>query len=79
MTDVSAPRALKPAMIDQINVRRERFLEKHQRAILLLDILTPLINANDFSNFYKFFSYVRDDTQHRDSIPIISLDSRWLE
>lgn len=79
VTDVSAPGALKPAMIDQINARRERFLEKHPRTILMLDILTPLISANEFSNVYKFFSYMRDDTQHRDSITLISLDSHALD
>ena len=79
VTDVSAPGALKPAMIDQINARRERFLEKHERNILLLDILTPLISANEFSNVFKFFSYMRDDTHHRDSITVISLDSRSLD
>ena len=78
VTDVSAPGALKPAMIDQINARRERFLEKNQRTILLVDILTPLLSANDFSNVYKFYSYIRDDTHHRDSITVVSLDSRSL-
>ena len=79
VTDVSAPEALKPAMIDQINARRERFLEKHPRTIMLLDIFTSLASANDFSNVFKFFSYIRDDTHHRDSITIITLDKRSLE
>jgi archaellum biogenesis ATPase FlaH len=79
VTDVSAPNALKPAMIDQINARRERFLEKHPRTILLLDIFTPLVSANDFGNVFKFFSYIRDDTHHRDSITVITLDKRSLE
>ncbi|MBM4248448.1 MAG: DUF835 domain-containing protein [Euryarchaeota archaeon] len=79
VTDVSVPGALKPAMIDQINARRERFLEKHQKTILLLDIFTHLVSANDFANVFKFYSYIRDDTHHRDSITIISLDRRALE
>lgn len=79
VTDVTTRGALKPAMIDQINARRERFLDKHQRTILLLDIFTPLVSANDFSNVFKFFSYIRDDTHHRDSITIISLDRRALD
>jgi len=79
VTDVSAPGALKPAMIDQINARRERFLEKNAKTILLLDILTPLLSANDFSNVFKFYSYIRDDTHHRDSITIVSLDSHSLD
>jgi hypothetical protein len=79
VTDVSAPNALKPAMIDQINARRERFLEKNHRTIMLLDIFTSLVSANDFSNVFKFYSYIRDDTHHRDSISIISLDRRSLD
>jgi hypothetical protein len=79
VTDVSAPNALKPAMIDQINARRERFLEKHPRTVMLLDLFTSLTSANDFSNVFKFYSYIRDDTHHRDSISVISLDKRSLE
>ena len=79
VTDVSAPEALKPAMIDQINARRERFLEKNPRTIMLMDILTTLLSANDFSNVFKFYSYVRDDTHHRDSITVMSLDSRSID
>jgi hypothetical protein len=79
VTDVSAPNALKPAMIDQINARRERFLEKHPKTVMLLDIFTSLTSANDFSNVYKFYSYLRDDTHHRDSISIISLDHRSMD
>ncbi len=79
VTDVSTPGALKPAMIDQINARRERFLEKHPGSILLLDIYSSLAGANDLSNVLKFFSYVRDDTHQRDCITIISLDRRSLD
>jgi hypothetical protein len=79
VTDVSMPGALKPAMIDQINARRERFLEKHPRTILLLDMFTALESANDISNVLKFFNYIRDDTHHRDSITVISLDRRALD
>jgi hypothetical protein len=79
VTDVSVPGALKPAMIDQINARRERFVDKHPRTIVLLDIFTTLVSANDFSNVFKFFSYIRDDTQHRESVSVISLDKRSLD
>ena len=79
VTDVSAPGSIKPAMIDQINARRERFLEKHPRSVILLDIFTSLTSANEFSNVFKFFNYIRDDTHHRNSMTIISLDSRSLE
>ena len=79
VTDVSMQGALKPAMIDQINARRERFVDKHPKSILLLDIFTPLVSANEFSNVFKFYSYIRDDTHHRDSISVISLDKRSLE
>jgi archaellum biogenesis ATPase FlaH len=46
---------------------------------MLLDIFTSLVSANDFSNVFKFFSYIRDDTHHRDSITVITLDRRSLE
>lgn len=79
VTDVSAPGAIKPAMIDQINARRERFLEKRPKTIILLDIFSSLTSANEFSNVFKFFNYIRDDTHHRNSMTVISLDSRALE
>ena len=79
VTDVSAPGALKPAMIDQINARRERFLERYPRTVLLLDIFSSLASANDFSNVFKFYSYIRDDTHHRDSLTLVSLDARSIE
>ena len=79
VTDITAPGAIKPAMIEQLNARRERFLEKHKSSIMLLDIFPTLTSANDFGHVFKFLSIMRDDTHQRDSIIIISLDSRSLE
>ena len=79
VTDVSAPGAIKPAMIDQINARRERFVEKHPHTIMLFDIMSTLLSANEFANVFKFYSYIRDDTQHRDTMTLISLDSNTMD
>lgn len=79
VTDVSAPGALKPAMLDQINALRERFLSGHPRTVILLDIFNTLASANEFCNVFKFFNYLRDDSHGRDSIILISLDSRAME
>lgn len=79
VTDVSAPGALKPAMLDQINALRERFLSRHTGTVILLDIFNALASANDFSNVFKFFTYMRDDTHGRDSVILISLDSRAMD
>lgn len=79
VTDVGAPGALKPAMLDPINALRERFLDRHKRTVVLFDIYNALASANDFNNVFKFFSYIRDDSHHRDSVNLISLDSTALE
>lgn len=79
VTDVTSAGALKPAMLDQINARRERFLERHAKSAILFDIFNVLMSANDFSNVFKFFNYLRDDTHRRDSITLISLDSKSLD
>lgn len=79
VTDVSAPGALKPAMLDPINALRERFMDRHPRTVVLFDIYNALASANDFNNVFKFFSYIRDDSHHRDSINLISLDSAALK
>jgi hypothetical protein len=79
VTDITAAGAIKPAMVEQLNARRERFLDKHQRSVMLLDIFPSLTSANDFGNVFKFLSIMRDDTHQRDSVIIISLDSQSLE
>ena len=79
VTDVSAPGALRPAMLDQINALRERFLSRHPKTVILLDIFNTLTCANEFSNVFKFFNYLRDDAHNRDSIILISLDSRAMD
>jgi hypothetical protein len=79
VTDITAAGVIKPAMVEQLNARRERFLEKHKRSVLLFDIFPALTSANDFGNVFKFLSITRDDTHQRDSVIIISLDSHSLE
>lgn len=79
VTDVTAPGALKPAMLDPINALRERFLERRGKTVILFDIFNALVSANDFGNVFKFFSYIRDDSHHRDSINLIALDSKAMK
>jgi len=76
ITDASGPGTLKPAMLDQINAKLERFLEKHACTICLIDAFNLLSISNDFNNILRFFTLIRDDTAGRDSMTIISIDSR---
>lgn len=79
VTDVSSPGALKPAMVDQINAVRERFLAAGGRSAVLLDVFNQLVSSNDFNTVFKFLNYIRDDTLHRDSMLLVSLDSMAVD
>jgi hypothetical protein len=76
ITDVSGPGTLKPAMLDHINAKLERFLEKNPITICLIDAFNLLSISNDFNNILRFFTLIRDDTAGRNAITIISIDSR---
>jgi hypothetical protein len=76
ITDATHSGALRPAMLDQINARRERFLEKHSRSVFLIDAFNLLSISNDLNNILRFFTLIRDDTAGRDSISLVSIDSK---
>lgn len=76
ITDVTGPGNLRPAMLDQINAKLERFLEKHPRTVCLIDAFNLLSISNDFNNILRFFTLIRDDTAGRDAVTIISIDSK---
>ncbi|MEM4729478.1 MAG: DUF835 domain-containing protein [Thermoplasmata archaeon] len=79
VTEAEAPSALRPSLVDQINAVRERFVVGEGGSVVLLDIFNQLVSSNDFSTVFKFFNYIRDDTLKRNSVVLVSIDSRAAE